>query len=472
MATYGQFLQFQSYWSAGVEQTSLRVYHYIAGTTSLQNVWTDRAKTSTAAQPVQSDANGVVSFYADGLYKFRIDGSTDGVNYTTLYTYDNVSVADAAALLGKGADLASASTVTFGTDGSYFHITGTTTITAFSGNQSTVILKFDASLTLTNSGNLILRSGANFVTQAGDVLSFVNESGGVWREVSRNLAVATQIPAIVQEFRLSLTTAVPVTTADVTAAGTLYCVPYVGNRITLYDGATWVTVTSAEFSLALTATSGKPYDVWCYLSSGVPTLETLVWTNDTTQATPLARQNGVLVKSGDATRRYLGSFYTSGANVTEDSAAKRYLWNYYNRIPRTMLVVDTANSWTYTVAAFQQARASATNQLDFMIGVAEDVVQATVYSISANSTGSGVFTTNGIGLDSATVDSSSLRVNPSINYGASTAQANIAVYQASVAAGRHTLKWLEYSVATGTTTWYGDDNSVLFQSGIWGIVRG
>lgn len=276
---------------------------------------------------------------------------------------------------------------------------------------------------------------------------------------------------VVQELRLTLTTALPVTTADVTAAGTIYLTPYTGSHISLYDGAQWITYSTAEISLALTATSGKPYDVWCYSNAGTPTLETTVWTNDTTRATALAYQNGVLVKSGTATRRYVGSFYASGANITEDSYAKRYVWNYYNRVLRPMRVVDTTNSWTYTVAAFQQARATATNQLDFMLGVAEDVVQAEVHTIAANGAGSGVFFTNGIGLDSTTVDSSTIRVNPSINNGATTAQSNHAVYDGIPPAGRHTLVWLEYSVATNTTTWYGDDNSVLFQSGIVGRVQ-
>ena len=93
MATYGQFEEFGPYYSSGLLCT-LRVYHYIVGTTTLKDVYTDREKNTTAAQPLASDANGIASCYADGLYKFRIDGSTDGSTYTTLYTYDKVAVAD------------------------------------------------------------------------------------------------------------------------------------------------------------------------------------------------------------------------------------------------------------------------------------------------------------------------------------------------------------------------------------------
>ena len=109
MATYGQLISFGPYFSGG-ELCTLKLYHYIVGTTTLQDVYIDREKTTTAAQPVLSDANGQVSFYADGLYKFRIDGSTDGVTYSTLYTYDKWAVGDqSATLTGEGAALSAGS---------------------------------------------------------------------------------------------------------------------------------------------------------------------------------------------------------------------------------------------------------------------------------------------------------------------------------------------------------------------------
>ena len=277
----------------------------------------------------------------------------------------------------------------------------------------------------------------------------------------------------VNDFRLSLTTALPVTVADVTAAGTLYCVPYTGTRIALYDGTAWVLRNSNEFSLALTITSGKPYDIWCYDNSGTPTLEVLVWTNDTTRATALAYQNGVLVKSGDATRRYLGTLYASGANTTEDSFAKRYLWNYYHRVPRAMLATDDTNSWTYTTATLRQARADATNQLDFVLGVAEEMVWAEVHAMFNNTTGStGIPIFNGIGLDSTTVDSSVLRNNDTVNFSAGATHLSHAYYNGMPTVGRHTLVWLEYSTATGSTEWFGDNGDATRLSGILGHYRG
>ncbi len=185
MATYGQLIQLGPYFSGGLLCT-IRCYHFIVGTTTLKDVYIDREKGSTAAQPVASDANGIVSFYADGIYKFRIDGATDGSTYTTLYTYDKWAVVDLGTQTGEGAAIASAATLVLGTDGDFFHVTGSTgPITAMSGTQSHVTLVFDSTPTLTHSGNLILQDATNYTVSVGTAMVFVNEGAGAWRELSR-----------------------------------------------------------------------------------------------------------------------------------------------------------------------------------------------------------------------------------------------------------------------------------------------
>src|SRR3990167_1502011 len=93
----------------------------------------------------------------------------------------------------KGADHASATALVLGL-GTYFHVTGTTTITSISARLpgEFIWLEFDGALTLThNATNLILQGGANLTTAAGDVLGFVSEGGGNWREITRRLAAAS-----------------------------------------------------------------------------------------------------------------------------------------------------------------------------------------------------------------------------------------------------------------------------------------
>ena len=100
---------------------------------------------------------------------------------------------DGRVLFDKGADIASGAAITPGTDGNYFHITGTTTITSIATLQAgaIVIFEFDGALTLThNATTLILQDAANLTTAAGDVIGFVSEGSGNWRELFRRLATA------------------------------------------------------------------------------------------------------------------------------------------------------------------------------------------------------------------------------------------------------------------------------------------
>lgn len=160
--------------------------------------------------------------------------------------------------------------------------------------------------------------------------------------------------AITPGGRLTLTSGTPVTTSDVTGATSIYYTPYVSNVISLWDGARWKPVEFAETTLALgTLTSGKPYDVFAYLSSGALALESLAWTNDTTRATAITIQDGRYCKSGDKTRLYLGTFYTTSTTTTEDSAKRRYLFNAYNKVSRALRATD-ATAHTYTTGSLRE----------------------------------------------------------------------------------------------------------------------
>lgn len=182
MATFAQFYAFTALLPDGTLLTDGSLYHYAAGTSTDKDIYDSRAKSSTLAQPLTCDANGVFSFYGDGLYKLVVkDGDGD-----TLYTWDNVAIVDADPQ-GEGAAIASASTLVLGTDGNIFHVTGTTTIAAISGAIPLVTLIFDDVLTLTHSASLVLNGGVDFLTASGTVKQFVNDGGGVWREIALSL---------------------------------------------------------------------------------------------------------------------------------------------------------------------------------------------------------------------------------------------------------------------------------------------
>lgn len=278
--------------------------------------------------------------------------------------------------------------------------------------------------------------------------------------------------------RLTLTTGVPVTVTEVTAATTVYYTPYGGgNEIDLFDGSQWVTYAFTELSIAVPATTSTLYDVFAYANAGVVTLELTAWTNDTTRATALTTQNGVLVKTGALTRRYLGSFRTTGVSgQTEDSLTKRYVWNYYHRVRRELRRIETTDSWTYTLLAYQQANASAANQVDVVIGVAEVLLSLQVVGISSNDTGGAGLRGNvNIGEDGTTALSGAnfVLLEPAPMVTATTVYTTSARLEKYPAVGRHYYTWLESSTATGATTWRGDaGDATLFQAGMQGFYEG
>jgi hypothetical protein len=98
----------------------------------------------------------------------------------------------------KGADVASATTLPLINDGNYFDVTGTTTITAFAslGVGTWIGLHFDGILTLTHSADLVLPTGANITTAAGDESIWVEYASGDWRCVSYTRADGSPLVAI------------------------------------------------------------------------------------------------------------------------------------------------------------------------------------------------------------------------------------------------------------------------------------
>lgn len=261
--------------------------------------------------------------------------------------------------------------------------------------------------------------------------------------------------AVIPNGRLTLTSGTPVTSSDVTGATTLYYTPYNGDIINLYDGSSWVPIQFSETALSLSGfTPNINIDIWGFINAGALALTFDAWTNDTTRATAITKQNGIDVKSGAPTRRLLGTIRTTGTTgQTEDSKVKRFVSNRYNEIPRAMQVNESAASWNYSTSAFRQANANAANQLDFVLCTPRLVAAEMIFAMS-NTTAFGTLV-GGIGLDSTTTDSSTTKTqaaNP-LSSGVYNGKANYAGY---VAAGRHTLTWLEYSVPNGgTMTAYG-----------------
>jgi len=136
--------------------------------------------------PAGGDAAAVKFLKADGTWAVPAGtGGFTAASTTEVLTGTDTSkgvTPDAlAALWEKGADVASATTVSLG-EGGLFHITGTTAITdidfATAKDGRHAILIFDGILTLThNATTLKLPGNANITTAAGDRAIIVQDSG-------------------------------------------------------------------------------------------------------------------------------------------------------------------------------------------------------------------------------------------------------------------------------------------------------
>jgi hypothetical protein len=310
-----------------------------------------------------------------------------------------------------------------------------------------------------------------------DLLYLVDDPAGtpLSRKATLDQLGGLLLPSICQG-RLTTESGVPVSTSDRTAQGTLYFTPYNGALVSLHDGTRWKLYAFTERSLALSGlTSPLPYDVFLYDNAGTLTLEFTAWTNGTTRATALTTQDGVLVKTGATTRRYLGTFYTTGAATTEDSGGgvttnvggKRFVWNYYNRVPRTLALIDTTDSWTYGTNSWRQWNNAAANQIEFVIGDASALVDATFVASAAVGTAGGQFGL-AIGLDGLSPSGHFL---DSYNPAQGLIVPETLKYVGTPGIGYHYLAGLERSFGAATVTFIGD-NTGFSRAGLFAVIAG
>lgn len=297
--------------------------------------------------------------------------------------------------------------------------------------------------------------------------------------------------------RLTLTAATPVTTADVSGATTTRYAPYTNDRIKLYDGTRWKWYTFTEVSQTLADTTKSPaataasktYDKFAWDDAGTfRCTRGPLW--DTGGGSNIIRGTGAgsteleffggrwvnkfAITNGPAARRGLmvGTVGTNAGNTVDDKQSARFLWNTFNRVERLLQApLETADSWTYTTNALRQANANTANQFDFLVGLSEDLVSATIVAGSSNSSGL-VEARVAVGLDSVTTMATGALNTKQASQVANGISAMMATWVGYPGLGRHYLSWLELSVAAGTTTFYGDSGApTTQQSGLVGRMR-
>jgi hypothetical protein len=244
--------------------------------------------------------------------------------------------------------------------------------------------------------------------------------------------------------RLTLTSGSPVMTANVSAAGTVYYTPHLGSSIPIRNknSGLWLNYSFAELSnvLANTVTgsagptavaASQVYDLYVWDTDGAGTLaltRSPAWSDGTAGSntvrgtgaggSALQRNSGILnnvvaIVNGPAAGygTYVGTIATdsSGATVTwhtggaasGGTAAYFNVWNMYNRIKALATVTDNGAAYTYSSATIRQARGSVGNQVNFVRGIQEDAVLASMSRAVNTVAAAAAFTKIGFGIDTA-----------------------------------------------------------------------
>jgi len=305
---------------------------------------------------------------------------------------------------------------------------------------------------VTGSDDNLYKSTTTSGPNLGGDADPVGDTTGTW------VQVLTSADPAINDFRLTLTSGTPVTTGNTGDSTNIYLCPYAGNKLSLYNGFAWQTLTSAQVTLALGAvTNAIGYDVFGYINAGAIAIEKLAWASATARATALTYQDGVLVKSGDATRRYLGSFYTTSVTATSSNPLQgvvptrgAYVWNYYNRVTQSIQSPLTGTTHAYTTATWRDIEAAAGNHLLFFIGVVEERVRVSLVTAAANSS-SNVPRGIGYGVNTTTAPSGAT----AFASGAGNIVQSMSIGDSFIPRlGQNDIAPLQYSDASGTTTWH------------------
>lgn len=278
-------------------------------------------------------------------------------------------------------------------------------------------------------------------------------------------SVAAVDPATM-ECRLSSSSTLPVNTASVTGLTSLFLVPThapatvagspVG-RVSVYSSGAWVSRNvTGSLTLSLgTLSNATNYDVWAYDNSGSLAMEVTAWSTDTARTTSLAYQDSILVKNGDTTRRYIGTFRTTSTTTTEDSTSNQFVWNMYNRVDRVMSAKDSTDSWNYTTATWRSANnvtTVGTSRVQFVIGLSEDLIYAN-YTIPVSGTAA-ASVASGIGID--VTNANSAQRFGCVVFASGISSMATCEYYGYTGIGYHFVQSIEQA-SGGTVTWYGDN---------------
>jgi hypothetical protein len=221
------------------------------------------------------------------------------------------------------------------------------------------------------------------------------------------------------------------------------------------------------------AVTGKCYDVFLTCDGLVMGPE---WTNSTTRSLQVEKDGGKIVNAisfsgidaGDA--ELVGGFRCHANGLTRSTKQSRLVWSRYDAIVLPVCRIDTASSWSYSLAAWRQANGNPENQIEIFNGVSGRMVDVTASVYMAGSTSTPAAGFVGVGIDTSAADSSQVK-NPAAAPNTFPVLPAWARYVGYVGIGYHELRWLERGVGGSAQTWLGNGGQPCgYQTGILGWV--
>ena len=327
-----------------------------------------------------------------------------------------------------------------------------------------------------NASSLVGRGASGNITNITlDTTAFQLISGGLYNS----------IPMMVPGGRLTVSSSLAV--PDIgstdptgyddggTGVTTIYYLPWLHNRIALYDttNSIWRIVSFTSVSASTSGlTSGNVYDVFAQWTGSTSTFNLVfsAWSSQSSRGagSPLVQQDGVYVASGSADKRYLGTLFASTSGQILDNKRQRYLWNFYNQVSRPFTAFDTSavSSWTYSTATWRQSNATTTNRFETVVGFDVNSFNASFCQRVAGSTSS--YAAIGIGrsatapdFSASTAASTTAATSLTVNYHGKIGLGLRYLYMLEIGSGTAGTFYTTSGGGIGTNPWQGMTGNFL-----------
>lgn len=290
--------------------------------------------------------------------------------------------------------------------------------------------------------------------------------------------------------RLSLTSGTPLPLNDVATATTIYYVAASGKIVPIYDGTAFVVRDfGAQISCALDSNTGHTqyqiannnYDLWAIWDSGQVRLGTgPKWVDGSIAGSDVSRGggianttelelfNGFLVNKNQLQIRYgsgsgdivtvparqatlLGTFRATANGQATDTETRRLLSNAYNQSSRKWReVIDTAASWSYSIAAMRLANNNAATKAEMLFSLGVNALAVRMLTQVDSSTATFRVVGSGIYVDA------SLEAQFYFNVNNTEVRKPYMYLDKVVSEGFHTVQIGEYGAGADTQTWIGN----------------